>query len=72
MKIEFETLKPDYVNEGKESYVSRIASLVPNIPKDILIQWFYDHYNCVKQRYSWLDVSTMNFIMEVWNKKDIY
>ncbi|MHB0929331.1 MAG: hypothetical protein ACYC3W_10620 [Candidatus Nanopelagicales bacterium] len=72
MKIEIANLKPDYANESKESYVSRIASLAPNIPKDILIQWLYDHYDCVKQRYSWLDISTMEYNIEVWSKEEIY
>lgn len=72
MKIDLEDLRPDGFKDSKESYIGRIASLVPNIPKEILIQWFYDHFDSVKQRYSWLNISTLNFKIEVWSKEAIF
>jgi len=68
MKDDFETLRPKYVEEKKRVYIRRIGPLVPNIPPQILGQWFYDHFDSVLQRYSWINIPKMIFSLEIWDK----
>ena len=46
------------VVEGLEEYCNRIERLLPNIPRNVIGQWFYEHQDSYL-RYEWLDYSSL-------------
>lgn len=71
MKTFTYNIKPRTREETPEQYYRRIKAYLPNIPHEVVSQWLYDHYSCVKQRYSWLDLGSIRFTSERWKTEDI-
>lgn len=46
--------------ESASEYARRVQEVLPNFPSLVIIQWFYDHHNCIEQ-YAWLDCSSLTF-----------
>lgn len=58
--------------EEFEPYFNRVSSIAFNIPKAVLFDWIYLHFNFVKSRYSSLNFEKMKFVKEEWSTEDIY
>lgn len=62
----------DLDGEEFEPYFNRVSSIAPNIPKTVLFDWFYRHFDSVDYRYSSLNFEKMEFIKEEWSTEDVY
>lgn len=49
-------------SESESDYAARVQSYLPDFPRAIIIQWFYDHPQCIDQ-YSWLDYQSLQFTL---------
>lgn len=47
-------------NETQDNYITRIRNAFPNIPDEVILQWFFDHYQQIEE-YSWIDFSKLTF-----------
>lgn len=52
----------DWDGEEFEPYFNRVSSIAPNIPKCVLFDWFYRHFDSVDYRYSPLNFEKMKFV----------
>jgi len=55
----------EYVESQKEYYL-RIRKILPNFPEEVLIQWFYDHWNDI-DNFAWLEFQKLNFEVVKWS-----
>lgn len=46
--------------ESQAEYVARFQKTLPNVPPDVISQWFYDHRQAIFQN-SWLPLSQLRF-----------
>src|SRR3989304_2895075 len=51
--------------ESSEQYCDRIQKLLPNFPKEVLKQWFFEHWGQIDD-YAWLEFSSLRFKQETW------
>ena len=47
-------------------YVNRVSGLLPNFPRDVIIQWLYRHYEWFIDDYRWLDFARLKFDLQEW------
>lgn len=59
-----------YELEDRAEYLSRIQPLLPNFPKEVIVQWFYDHNQQVEE-YEWLDYPSLAFSQESWKTEQV-
>lgn len=73
---EMDSLAPhrygDHHVEPLQSYVERIRPLLPNYPDDVLEQWLYRHWHCVRETWSWLGLHALSFVKVIWPASQIY
>lgn len=55
----------DEYRESKDEYFLRIKKILPNFPKEVLIQWLYEHWNDI-DNFSWLEFPKLNFESVEW------
>ncbi|NWE69078.1 hypothetical protein HX857_10200 [Pseudomonas gingeri] len=46
--------------ESTSDYARRVQEQLPNFPEPVIIQWFYDHPQCVDE-HAWLDYPSLRF-----------
>lgn len=56
--------------ESHAAYIRRIQPLLPRFPEDILIQWFYDHDQQIKN-HEWLNYPSLRFDKNKWSTDKI-
>lgn len=56
--------------EDKSKYLDRILKLLPNFPKEVIIQWFYDHPQQVHD-HEWLEYNNLKFELTVFGTDQI-
>jgi hypothetical protein len=47
-------------------YVTRVRRLLPNFPRDVVIQWLYRHFHWFIYDYAWLDFDHLRFELQSW------
>jgi len=63
--------KSDEYLETANEYCVRTKKLLPNIPKEVLIQFFYKHSILDINDYAWLDYRTLKLFKERWTSSFI-
>ncbi|GAI58137.1 unnamed protein product [marine sediment metagenome] len=63
--------KSDEYLENANEYYGRVKTLLPNIPEEVLKQFFYKHSILDISDYAWLDYRTLKFFKERWNSSFI-
>lgn len=63
--------KSDEYLENANEYYRRAKTLLPNIPEEVLKQFFYKHSILDIGDYAWLDYRTLKFFMESWTSSFI-
>lgn len=56
--------------ESVDEYFLRMRSVLPNFPKEVLIQWFYEHWNDI-DNFAWLNFEKLNFECARWSASEI-
>jgi len=63
--------KSDEYLETASEYYGRVKKLLPNIPEEVLKQFFYKHSILDISDYAWLDYRTLKFFKERWTSSFI-
>ncbi len=56
--------------ESKGAYSSRVRSVFPNLPPEVIGQWFYEHSDSFEANY-WLDYASVSFSLEQFSVSKI-
>jgi len=62
-----------YMNVAEEctNYVRRIhRSVLPNWPRELLMEWLYRHANSI-EKYAFLDFESFQFELKTWNRDQL-
>jgi hypothetical protein len=51
----------EFPAESPDEYVARVGPLLPNMPADVLQQWFYEHWIQFEADYGWLGFTSLTF-----------
>ena len=57
--------------ENEKEYCERMQEILPNFPKEVLLQWFYRHCRQDIDDYAWLDYPTLQFGKEKWSSEKV-
>lgn len=57
-------------SESADDYASRIGTVLPHWPKEVLIEWFWRHFNDIGD-YAFLDFSSFRFSRQEWQLERI-
>jgi hypothetical protein len=60
----------DNLLESSEEYAARVKAVVPNMPDDVIDQWFYSHPTAIDS-WTWLRLSSVWFTLEEWATADV-
>jgi hypothetical protein len=72
MDTQYLQLRPNYeVIETFDDYFIRVKDLLPNFPQPVFKQWFFDHFESVITRYSWLGFEQLSFRESIWKTERI-
>jgi len=63
--------RSDEYLETPNKYYERVKILLPNIPEEVLKEFFYKHSILDISDYAWLDYKTLKFIRERWTSSFI-
>lgn len=63
--------RSDEYLETPNKYYERVKILLPNIPEEVLKQFFYKHSILDINDYAWLDYRTLKFFKESWTSSFI-
>ena len=56
--------------ESPDEYFLRIKNILPNFPKEVLIQWLYEHWNDI-DNFAWLGFEKLNFESVEWSVSEL-
>lgn len=56
--------------ESPDGYFLRIKNILPNFPREVLIQWFYEHWNDI-DNFAWLGFEKLNFDCVEWSVSEL-
>ena len=59
-----------YELEDKVLYLERIFKLLPNFPKEVIIQWFYGHPQQAHE-HAWLNYQNLKFELTTWKTEEV-
>ena len=57
--------------ESFSDYRDRVHELLPNIPDDVLEQWVYEHRGGIAGKYSYWDLTALQFDLVSWSTDSI-
>ena len=52
--------------EPLKQYCARIQPLIPNVPRDVIVQWLCRHYQMAMQMWHWLNLPGLHFEKQTW------
>ena len=58
--------------ETPDEYYKRVKMFLPNIPEEVLKEFFYKHWELDIEDHAWLDYKTLSFFKESWTSSFIY